>query len=529
MEIRTERLTLVPSGIRFLDSAFEYTSDIENTRLMSNLPNETVGECAEYLLKADAEWARPAPDYYEFAVLLNGAHIGGVSLFPDENDRTRAELGWILHKNHWGNGYAAEAARALIDFAVRDLGITRFTAHCDSENTGSYRVMEKLGMTRTGYWRGRKNRASDEDRGEFQYDMEVETMKTYKIAVIAGDGIGPEVIAEGVKVLQKVAETDGSFRFEFTHFPWGCNYYKQTGRMMPEDGIDTLRAFDAILLGAVGDPAVPDHISLWDLLLAIRKNFDQYVNLRPVKLLRGAPCPLSDVAREDIDMLFVRENSEGEYAGSGSRLYRNTPREVVIQDGVFSRHGCERVIRYAFETARAQKRSLTSISKGNALNYSMVFWDQIFNEIAAEYPDVETRRLLVDAAAMFMVKDPKRFEVVVTSNLFGDILTDLGAAISGGMGLAAGANLNPERKFPSMFEPIHGSAPDIAGRGKANPLATVWSAAQLLEFFGHKAWSDRLIEIIEELLTEKTCLTPDLDGSATTSQVGDAVCAKICN
>ena len=352
-------------------------------------------------------------------------------------------------------------------------------------------------------------------------------MKTYRIAVIAGDGIGPEVIAEGVKILQKVAETDGAFRFEFTHFPWGCNYYKETGRMMPEDGIDTLRAFDAILLGAVGDPAVPDHISLWDLLLAIRKNFDQYINLRPVKLLASAPCPLAGVPREDIDMLFIRENSEGEYAGSGSWLYKNTPREVVIQDGVFSRHGCERVIRYAFETARAPKRSLTSISKGNALNYSMVFWDQIFREVAREYPDVETRHLLVDAAAMFMVKDPKRFEVVVTSNLFGDILTDLGAAISGGMGLAAGANLNPERKFPSMFEPIHGSAPDIAGKGLANPLATVWSAAQLLEFFGHSAWSDRLIAIIEELLTEHTCLTPDLGGSATTSQVGDAVCAKI--
>lgn len=352
-------------------------------------------------------------------------------------------------------------------------------------------------------------------------------MRTHKIAVIAGDGIGPEVIAEGVKVLETVARLDGTFRFEFTHFPWGCDYYKQHGCMMPADGIDQLRAFDAIFLGAVGDPAVPDHISLWDLLLKIRKSFDQYINLRPVKLLNGAPCPLANVPREHIDMLFVRENSEGEYAGSGSWLYRNTPHEVVIQDGVFSRHGCERVIRYAFDLAREQHKTLTSISKGNALNYSMVFWDQIFREVAAEYPDVQTQTLLVDAAAMFMVKDPQRFQIVVTSNLFGDILTDLGAAISGGMGLAAGANLNPERRFPSMFEPIHGSAPDIAGQGKADPLATVWSASQLLDFFGYPEWAERLIAIIEELLVEKTCLTPDLGGAATTSQVGDAVCQKL--
>ena len=352
-------------------------------------------------------------------------------------------------------------------------------------------------------------------------------MKTYKIAVIAGDGIGPEVIAEGVKVLNAVAEIDGSFAFDFTHYPWGCEYYLQNGRMMPQDGMEQLAKADAIFLGAVGAPGVPDHISLWDLLLTIRKGFDQYVNLRPVKLLKGAPCPLQDVATEDIDMLFIRENSEGEYAGSGSWLYKGKPNEVVIQDGVFSRHGCERIIRYAFEVAREQKRSLTSISKGNALNYSMVFWDQIFNEVAKEYPDVTTHSYLVDAASMFMVKDPKRFEVVVTSNLFGDILTDLGAAIAGGMGLAAGANLNPERKFPSMFEPIHGSAPDIAGQQKANPLATVWSASQMLEFFGHKQWADRLIEVIEEILVEKRFLTPDLGGTATTSQVGDEVARKL--
>ena len=244
-------------------------------------------------------------------------------------------------------------------------------------------------------------------------------MNVYKIAVIAGDGIGPEVITEGVRVLEEAARLDGGFRFEFTHFPWGCDYYKETGRMMPADGIEILKKFDAIFLGAVGAPGVPDHISLWDLLLIIRKQFDQYINLRPVKLLKGAPCPLKDAKPEDIDMIFVRENTEGEYAGSGSWLFKGKPNEVVIQDGVFSRTGCERVIRYAYQLARQEGKSLTSISKGNALNYSMVFWDQIFKEVGQEFPDVKTHSYLVDAASMFMVKDPARFEVVVTSNLFG--------------------------------------------------------------------------------------------------------------
>ncbi|MEG2348909.1 MAG: tartrate dehydrogenase [Hungatella sp.] len=349
--------------------------------------------------------------------------------------------------------------------------------------------------------------------------------RRHKIAVIAGDGIGPEVVAEGVKVLKQIAELDGELCFEFTYFPWGCEYYLKTGRMMDEDGIDKLKDFDAIFLGAVGYPGVPDHISLWDLLLTIRKSFDQYVNLRPVKLLEGAPCPLKDVDRKDIDMIFVRENSEGEYAGSGSWLFKDKPNEVVLQESVFSRHGCERVIRYAYELAREQKKTLTSISKGNALNYSMVFWDQIFNEIGSEYPDVVTRSYMVDAASMFMVKDPGRFEIVVTSNLFGDILTDLGAAIAGGMGLAAGANLNPERTYPSMFEPVHGSAPDIAGQGKANPLAAVWSASQMLDFFGYYDWGKKLIDVIEQILTERKVLTPDLSGSASTGQVGDEVVA----
>ena len=353
-------------------------------------------------------------------------------------------------------------------------------------------------------------------------------MDVHKIAVIPGDGIGPEVIREGVRVLEEAARLDGGFRFEFTWFPWGCGYYLKHGRMMEEDGISRLEKFDVIYLGAVGYPGVPDHISLWDLLLTIRKSFDQYVNLRPITLLKGAPCPLKDVRREDIDMLFVRENSEGEYAGSGSWLFKGKPNEVVIQDGVFSRTGCERIIRYAFELARERKKSLTSISKANALNYSMVFWDQIFEEVSREYPDVETHSYLVDAASMLMVKDPRRFEIVVTSNLFGDILTDLGAAIAGGMGLAAGANLNPERIYPSMFEPIHGSAPDIAGQGKANPLAAIWSASQMLDFFGHEDMGSRVLSAIEAVLEEGSVLTPDLGGTATTSQTADRVLAKLC-
>ena len=352
-------------------------------------------------------------------------------------------------------------------------------------------------------------------------------MKTHRIAVIAGDGIGPEVVAEGVKALNAAAARDGSFKFEFTHFPWGCEYYLKTGRMMAADALETLKGFDAIFLGAVGHPSVPDHISLRDLLLVIRQGFDQYVNVRPVKLLKGAPCPLKGVRREDVDMVFVRENSEGEYSGQGEWRNEGTPDEAAVQYGVFTRRGCERIMRYAYEMARREGRTLTSISKGNALNYSMVFWDRVFKEVGAEYPDVETHSLLVDAAAMFMVKDPRRFQIVVASNLFGDILTDLGAAISGGMGLAAGANLNPERRFPSMFEPIHGSAPDIAGKGIANPLATVWSASQMLEFLGHGEAAGWLIAAVEGVLSSGAALTPDLGGVASTSQVGDAVAAAV--
>lgn len=351
--------------------------------------------------------------------------------------------------------------------------------------------------------------------------------KQYEIAVIPGDGIGPEVVREGIKVLEKVAELDGSFEFQFTHFPWGCEYYLKHGKMMDEDGLDQLKNFDAIYLGAVGFPGVPDHISLWDLLLTIRKGFDQYVNLRPIQLLKGASCPLKDVNRKDVNMLVIRENSEGEYAGAGDWLFKEKENEVVLQTSVFSRKGTERIIRYAFEEARKQGKSLTSISKANALNYSMVFWDEVFNEISKEYPDVKTYSYLVDAAAMFFIKDPARFEIVVTSNLFGDILTDLGAAIAGGMGLAAGANINPDRTYPSMFEPVHGSAPDIAGQAIANPLAAIWSVSQMLDFFGYENWGKRVLDAIEGVMVEGKVLTADMGGKAKTYEVGDAVVEKL--
>ncbi|MDW7616229.1 tartrate dehydrogenase [Peribacillus simplex] len=352
-------------------------------------------------------------------------------------------------------------------------------------------------------------------------------MDVYKIAVIAGDGIGPEVINEGVKVLKKVAGIAGDFSFEFTYFPWGCEYYLEHGKMLPEDGLEQLMKFDAVYLGAVGYPGVPDHISLRELLLKIRKQFDQYVNVRPVKLLQGAPCPLKDVTRDQIDMIVIRENSEGEYSGAGDWLFKGKPEEVVLQTGVFSRKGTERIIRYAYELARKTGRTLTSISKANALNYSMVFWDQVFEEIGIEYPEVETNSYLVDAASMFFVKQPERFQIVVTSNLFGDIITDLGAAITGGMGLAAGANLNPERIYPSMFEPIHGSAPDIAHQGIANPLAAIWSASQILDFFGHEEWGAKVLDVIERVMVDKRALTPDMGGVASTEEVGDEVVALL--
>lgn len=349
-------------------------------------------------------------------------------------------------------------------------------------------------------------------------------MRNFKIAVIPGDGIGKEVIAEGVKVLQAISELDDTINFSFDYFEWGCEYYLKTGKMMDEDGLEKLKNYDAIYLGAVGYPTVPDHLSLRELLLKIRTGFDEYINLRPVKLLKGAPCPLKGKTTEDIDFVVVRENSEGEYCGLGEWFNKGSDKEYVYQTGKFTRKGCERVIRYAFELARKEGRKrVTSVTKANALNYSMVFWDEIFEEIAKEYPDIEHNQYMVDAASMMFVLHPERFEVVVTSNLFGDILTDLGAAIAGGMGLAAGDNINPERTYPSMFESIHGSAPDIAGKNIANPIAQIWSGARMLKFLGYEIWHDRLIKSFEKLLTDKKVLTPDLGGTSTTTEIGDEI------
>lgn len=346
-------------------------------------------------------------------------------------------------------------------------------------------------------------------------------MKTFKIALIPGDGIGPEVVAEGVKVLKAIEQLDKNLAFNFTTFPWGCEFYLENGKMMADDGIEQLKEFDSIYLGAVGYPGVPDHISLRDLLLRIRKEFDQYVNIRPITLLDDSLTPLKNKTMADIDFLVIRENSEGEYAGEGNWLFKGKPEEVVLQTGVFSRKGTERIIRYAYEEARKRKTSLTSVSKANALNYSMVFWDEVFEEVGKEYPDVEQFSYLVDAASLYFVAEPEHFGVVVTSNLFGDILTDIGAAITGGMGLATGANVNPEKDFPSMFEPVHGSAPDIAGQSKANPLAAIWSISQMLDFFEEEQWGALVLQTIKDIIKEENSITADIGGSATTKEVGD--------
>lgn len=355
-------------------------------------------------------------------------------------------------------------------------------------------------------------------------------MSKFDIAVIPADGIGPEIMQEALKVLRTVAEIDGGIEFNFDSFPWGCEYYLRTGEMMEKGGIDRLRNYDAILLGAVGAPGkVPDHVSLWGLLLPIRKTFDQYANLRPIKLLRGVRGPLRDKGPEDINFVVVRENTEGEYSGVGGRVHIGTPFEVAIQSNIFTRTATERVIRYAFELARRRnaKKHVTGITKSNACQYSMVFWDEVFREVAAEYPDIQTSLIHVDAASMYLITRPESFDVIVASNLFGDILTDEGAAIQGSIGLAPGANLNPERKYPSMFEPIHGSAPDIAGKGIANPMATVWSAAMMLDFFGREDLGAAVLRAIEDVIVEGRTLTPDMGGQARTWEVGDAICEKL--
>jgi tartrate dehydrogenase/decarboxylase/D-malate dehydrogenase len=344
-----------------------------------------------------------------------------------------------------------------------------------------------------------------------------------RVAVIAGDGIGQEVIPAGIEVVKKAAAASGA-AVEFTEFPWGCDYYLKHGRMMPEDGFDRLQEFDAIYLGAIGDPSVPDHIAVWQLILPIRQRFDQYVNLRPMRLVEGVTTPLANRKPADIDMVCVRENSEGEYGGIGGRVHAGRPNESAQQLSVFTRHGIERIARYAFEAAmKRPRRLLASATKSNALNYSMVLWDQVVDEVAKSYPSVTWRKYHVDALAARMVTDPASIDVILASNLFGDILTDLGAAVSGSLGIAPSGNINPERKHPSMFEPIHGSAPDIKGKGIANPIGAIWAGALMLDHLGARAGHDLIVGAIEKVLAGGGPRTPDLGGKAKTRDVADAV------
>ena len=353
-------------------------------------------------------------------------------------------------------------------------------------------------------------------------------MRNYKIAVLPGDGIGIDVTAEAVKVLEAVARLDGGIHFEFQEFPWGTQYYLKHSEMMPKDALDTLSSFDSILLGAVGDPSVPDHVTLWGMLLPIRQRFQQYVNLRPVKLLPGIESPLKDKGVKDIDMVFVRENTEGEYAGVGGRFNPGTPAEVALQTAVFTRQGTERIMRYAFEVAQKRpKKHLTSVTKSNACNYSMVFWDEVFKEVGTDYSAVSADQYLVDAMAAFLVTHPERFDVIVASNLFGDILTDIGSAIMGSIGLGASANIDPSFKNPSMFEPIHGSAPDIKGMGIANPLGAIGAAKMLLEHHGETKMVEIVQKAIEQQVAEQKVATPDMGGTAKTWEVGEDIVTRI--
>jgi tartrate dehydrogenase/decarboxylase/D-malate dehydrogenase len=349
-------------------------------------------------------------------------------------------------------------------------------------------------------------------------------MGKYTIAVIPGDGVGREVVDEGIRVMETLGMQDPGLAFAFVRFDWGSEYHFRNGRMMPEDALETLATFDAIYLGAVGDPRLPDHVTLQGLLLPIRRAFDQYVNVRPAILYEGIESPLRDKKPGDIDMLVVRENTEGEYSDVGGRVYQGSDREVVIQGAMFTRWGTERILRYAFDLARQRPRKhLTSITKSNAQRHSMVFWDEVFRVVAKDYPDVQTNSLLVDAACLNFVLRPERFDVVVASNLFGDILTDLSAALVGGLGLAPAANLNPSRKYPSMFEPVHGSAPDIAGKGIANPLASILTAGMMLDFLHERAAAGLINRAVAHVLAERKVRTPDMGGHATTRQVGDEV------
>ncbi len=352
-------------------------------------------------------------------------------------------------------------------------------------------------------------------------------MKTYRIAAIGGDGIGPEVIDAGLQVLEVLTRREGNFGLEVERFPWGSDYYKKHGRMMPADGLDTLKPFDAIYFGAVGAPDIPDDVTLWGLRLNICQNFDQYANVRPTRVLPGIEPPLKLNSPTDLDWVIIRENSEGEYAGQGGRSHRGLPEEVATEVSIFTRVGVTRIMRFAFEVARTRPRKLlTLITKSNAQKHGMVMWDEIFYEVARGYSDVATDKMLVDAATMRMVLKPRSLDVMVATNLHADILSDLAAALSGSLGIAPTANLNPERRYPSMFEPIHGSAFDITGKGIANPIGTFWSAVMMLDHLGERTAAAHLMTAIEHVTAQRV-FTPDLGGNATTRDVTDAVSAAL--
>jgi tartrate dehydrogenase/decarboxylase/D-malate dehydrogenase len=351
-------------------------------------------------------------------------------------------------------------------------------------------------------------------------------MKIYRVAVIPGDGIGNEVVPEGIRVLEAVAKKAG-IQFQWDHFPWSCEYYKETGQMMPADGLEQIRHHDAIFLGAVGFPGVPDHISLWGLLIPIRRIFEQYANVRPVRLMPGIQSPLRNREIGDIDFIIVRENNEGEYSSVGGRLYEGTEFEIATQQSLFTRRGVDRILRYAFEVAeKREKKHLTSATKSNGITITMPFWDERFKALSAEFPQVKTSQYHIDILTAHFVLNPDRFDVVVGSNLFGDILSDLGPACTGTIAIAPSANLNPERNYPSMFEPVHGSAPDIAGRRIANPIGQIWSGAMLLDHLGEYDAANAIIHAIEQVLTNGP-RTRDIGGKASTDEVGKAIAEAV--
>jgi tartrate dehydrogenase/decarboxylase / D-malate dehydrogenase len=351
-------------------------------------------------------------------------------------------------------------------------------------------------------------------------------MSAYKIAVIPGDGIGPEVMNEALKVLRVLKDQDHTLTLYIDIFDWNSEYYLKSGNLMPENGLDILKNYDAILFGAIGDKRVPDDVTVWELIMPIRKNFRQYINYRPIKALETIQTPLKK--EQEIDFVIIRENAEGEYSNSGGRLYSGTNEELAIQNSIITRIGTERVARYAFQYAeRTGRKKVTSATKSNAIIHSMKLWDEVVELVSKDFPHIQYEKNYVDALAAYFVTRPESFEVVVASNLFGDILSDLGAALVGGLGLSPSANINPEGEYPSMFEPIHGSAPDIAGRGKANPIAQIWSAALMLEHLGRQDLADLVIQAIEGVLQERQILTQDLGGSSSTMEVGDAIVEKL--